>query len=180
MASTSSYPIPHGHVKTMLLAALTAVACCSPWPGRAETGTLPSDKPYSRDLVSISLEQVKAADLNTGLYQGSDQVRADPDGYAKRFYDTLASKKRYLDPERTRWAIVPIPQAPPPPCDQPQPTGFDAEGCRYVRSLFQDLARQDPQRAQAYRERVRRGREVWFKGTFGNQDLYNIYFVRSL
>ncbi|MEJ2325634.1 MAG: hypothetical protein P8Y25_01960 [Chromatiaceae bacterium] len=167
-------------MKTMLRAALTVAACCVPWPSMADTGTLPTDKPYSRDLVSISLEQAKAAGLDTGVYQGSDQVRADPDGYANRFHETLASKKRYLDSEHTRWEIVPVPEAPPPACDQPQPTGFDAEGCRYVRSLFQDLARQDPQRAHEYRQRVRRGREVWFKGTFGNQDLYNIYFVKIL
>jgi hypothetical protein len=51
-----------------------------------------------------------------------------------------------------------------------QPTGYDAEGCRYVLGLFKDVEAKDPAKANTMREQVRRGRDVWFKGTFGNQD----------
>jgi hypothetical protein len=54
---------------------------------------------------------------------------------------------------------------------------YDAESCRYVMALFGELALKDPKQARANREQVRRGRDVWFKGTFGNQDLYNHYLA---
>jgi len=130
---------------------------------------------YTRDLNSLSLQQVVNAKLDTGFYHGSPQVLADPKGYADNFYATLASRKHYKDEEHQSWDIVPIPQAAPPPCDQPQPTLFDAESCRYVRALFTELAQSDSQQALRNREQVRRGRDVWFKGTFGNQDMYNHY-----
>ena len=34
--------------------------------------------------------------------------------------------------------------------------------------LFKDI--EDPEKAKQMREQARRGRDVWFKGTFGNQD----------
>ncbi|HVT35090.1 MAG TPA: hypothetical protein VHE37_05885, partial [Nevskiaceae bacterium] len=77
-------------------------------------------------------------------------------------------------------SFAPIPQAAPPPCDQPQPTGYDAESCRYVNSLFKDVAAKDPAKARAWRERARRGRDVWFKGTFGNQDEIYLHFSRTV
>lgn len=133
--------------------------------------------PYSRDLVSLSLQQVIDAKLDTGLYHGSPKVLADPEGYAADFYETLASRKRYLDEQRDRWEIEPISQPAPPPCGQPQPTRYDAESCRYVNALFAELEARDPEVARQNREQVRRGRDVWFKGTFGNQDLYNHYLA---
>ena len=60
------------------------------------------------------------------------------------------------------WDIVPIPQYEPPPCDKPQPTGYDAEGCRYVNGLFKDVEAKDPAKAKQMREQARRGRDVWY------------------
>ncbi|MCT7423359.1 hypothetical protein N4A85_24800, partial [Escherichia coli] len=83
--------------------------------------------------------------LDTGVWHGSPKVVKDRAWYDEHFYDTLAAKKLWhpghtaYSHERAgpiEWDIVPIPQKAPPPCDQPQPTGYDAEGCRYVNALF--------------------------------------------
>ena len=152
-----------------------APAAASSGAAAVATEVVSATPAYSRDLNSLSLKQVVEAGLDTGFYHGSPQVLADPGSYAGHFYGTLASRKHYLDADHQRWDIEPIPQAVPPPCDQPQPTLFDTEGCRYAQALFTDLAKTDPQQARRNREQVRRGRDVWFKGTFGNQDMYNHY-----
>ncbi|MGH8711400.1 MAG: hypothetical protein ACREVA_08815, partial [Burkholderiales bacterium] len=46
------------------------------------------------------------------------------------------------------WKYAPIPQKAPPPCDHSQPTGYDAESCRYVNSLFKDVEATDPGKAK--------------------------------
>lgn len=140
----------------------------------------PSDQPFTRDLNSISLDDVADKNLDTGVYQGSERVRQKKDYYDQNFYNTLASRKKFLNDERTEWEISPIPQEPPPSCDQPQPTRYDADSCRYVNALFKDIERIDPERALRYRKQARRGRDVWFKGTFGNQDLYNLHLPNLL
>lgn len=142
----------------------------------ANPGAYPvADESFRRDLVSISLDDVVAAGLATGVYKGSPKVLANKDSYDAAFYDTLASVREYLDSDRARWRNVPVPQVPPPPCDRPQPTKFDADSCRYVNALFRELEKTDSALARENRKRVRRGRDVWFKGTFGNQDLYTDY-----
>lgn len=135
---------------------------------------------FRRDLVSISLADLVAAGLDTGIYKGSPKVLANKKSYDAAFYDTLASVRQYLDPERTRWRSVLVPQTPPPPCSQSQPTRYDAESCRYVNALFKSLEKIDPAAARASRDHVRRGRDVWFKGTFGNQDLYTEYLGKVI
>jgi mono/diheme cytochrome c family protein len=117
----------------------------------------------TRTLRSVSVEDLVARKLNTGVYEGSPKVLANPDHYQSNYYNTLASNRG-----------EPIPQYIPPPCDQAQPTEFDAEGCRIVNSLFTDV--EDPTLQAEYRERVRRGRDVWHKGTFGGQD----YFIQHV
>ena len=47
--------------------------------------------PFQRDLVSISLADVVAAGLDTGIYKGSPKVLANKKSYDAAFYDTLAS-----------------------------------------------------------------------------------------
>lgn len=140
----------------------------------------PSSAPFTRDLNSVSLDDMRNNNLDTGVYHGSDAVLQNKKLYEKNFYNTLASRKRYIDEERTQWTIEPIHQSPPPPCDQQQPTKYDAESCRYVKALFKDIEKVDPARAKRYRDQVRRGRDVWFKGTFGNQDMYNIHLKEIL
>ena len=157
------------------------------WP---EPGQYPvPNTPYRHTLRSVSLEQLDEKELlPLGIYQGTPELNARRDWYEKNFYATLAAKKVWPDGAqhwfqewqgKRPWGFAPIPQAAPPPCDQPQPTGYDAESCRYVNALFVDLAKTDPAAAQAARERVRRGRDVWFKGTFGNQDEIYLHFSRT-
>ncbi|MGH8504622.1 MAG: hypothetical protein ACRETM_01495 [Stenotrophobium sp.] len=158
------------------------------WP---DAGKYPvTDEPYTATLRSVSLEDLKQRDLlPEGIYRGSPEMNARRAWYAENanFYATLAAKKVWhpgTGPSTHEmggpitWDIVSIPMAPPPPCDQPQPTGYDAESCRYVNSLFKDIAKTDPEKARILRAQVRRGRDVWFKGTFGNQDEPYIHFAR--
>jgi len=169
-------------------AAMTAVEV-SPdyWP---EPGKYPvPSTPYRHTLRSVTLEDLDARKLlPLGIYKGTPELNARRDWYNANFYATLAARKVWhpgTSPAthefkgKITWGFAPIPQAAPPPCDQPQPTGYDAESCRYVNSLFIDLAKTDPAKAQAARERVRRGRDVWFKGTFGNQDEIYQHFSRT-
>jgi len=157
------------------------------WPA---AGKYPiPDAPYSHTLRSVSLDDLaQRAILPLGIYQGSPKLRENRAWYEQNFYATLAARKvwqpgtgpathEFAAP--ITWSIAPIPQAPPPPCDQPQPTGYDAESCRYVNALFKDVEKTDPAKARASREQVRRGRDVWFKGTFGNQDEIYIHFARA-
>lgn len=158
------------------------------WP---EWGKYPvPDAPYTATLRSVSLQDVVDLDLVTGLWNGSPKVERNRQWYDDHFYDTLAAKKvwkpgtgPYTTHERggpITWDIIPIPQKAPPPCDQPQPTGYDAESCRYVNALFKDLEKKDPAAARIAREQARRGRDVWFKGTFGNQDEEYLHLQRTV
>lgn len=148
-----------------------------------------SDDAFTRTLRSAPLEEIAARGKATGIYHGSPKVVKNFDRYDDTFYATLASRKVWHDgtsPEEHErrgpitWDIVPIPQYDPPDCDQPQPTGYDAEGCRIANSLFKDVEATDPLKAAELRESVRRGRDVWFKGTFGNQDLNEIHLARTI
>ncbi|HEY1076512.1 MAG TPA: hypothetical protein VGE51_07470 [Fontimonas sp.] len=147
------------------------------------------ETPYRSENRSVSVADLVRLGLTTGVWDGSPQVQAKRDWYEQNFYATLAARKvwhaghgpgnhEFQGP--IDWDIVPIPQAPPPPCDQPQPTGYDAESCRYVNSLFKDLAQTDPAAAKLARETVRKGRDVWFKGSFGNQDEEYLHTVRTV
>ncbi|MGB1562052.1 MAG: hypothetical protein ACPHN2_11190 [Sinimarinibacterium flocculans] len=147
------------------------------------------DTPYRSENRSVSVFDLVERSLTTGVWEGSPKVQAERERYAAEFYATLASRKVWHEGHSPYtheyqgpivWDIVPIPQAAPPPCDQPQPTGYDAESCRYVNSLFNDLEQRDPEAARAAREIVRRGREVWFKGTFGNQDEEYLHLARTV
>ena len=148
------------------------------------------DAPYSATLRSVSLEDLAKRDLlPLGIYKGTPQLNEKRAWYEAHFYDTLAARKVWPDGAQhyqhdwqgpITWTFAPIPQKAPPPCDQPQPTGYDAEGCRYVNSLFKDVAAVDPAKAKALREQARRGRDVWFKGTFGNQDEIYLHFSRTV
>jgi mono/diheme cytochrome c family protein len=147
------------------------------------------DAPYTATFRSVSLADLVARGTTTGIWNGAPKVQQNRAWYDEHFYDTLAAKKawhpghgpynhRFQDP--IAWDIVPIPQRPPPPCDQMQPTGYDAEGCRYVSALFKDLERTDPAAARLAREQARRGRDVWFKGTFGDQDEEYLHTARTV
>jgi hypothetical protein len=177
----------------MALAAAPMVAMADPavkdeyWP---EYGKYPvPDEPYTATYRSVSLDDLAArAILPLGIYQGTPELKAKKEWLDANFYATLAAKKVWPDGAQhlyhewhgeRPWKFAPIPQKPPPPCDQPQPTGYDAESCRYVNALFKDIEKTDPAKAKAYRERVRRGRDVWFKGTFGNQDEIYLHFSRT-
>lgn len=127
----------------------------------------PSDTPMTRTLRDITPEALVSRDLMTGVYEGSPTVLSDEAKYKAQFYQTLAS-----------YAGAPIPQDAPPPCDQPQPTKYDAEGCRIVLSMYQDI--EDPVLQEQYREMIRRGRDVWHKGTFGNQDYFALHVGKGL
>ena len=148
-----------------------------------------ADDGFSRTLREVTPQDLVERGRVTGVYEGSPQYQAKKDWYAQHFYDTLAAKKIWHEGtspathERNgpiTWDIAPIPQKAPPPCDQKQPTGFDTEGCRIANSLFKDVAVSDPKKAAELRESVRRGRDVWFKGTFGNQDLNEIHLSRTI
>ena len=148
-----------------LLASIAlAASLLTPVPAVADTAAEP---PLTRTLRSITPEALAERDLLTGIYEGSPKVRANPEKYAAEFYATLASNSG-----------VPIPQAPPPPCDQPQPTKYDAEGCRLVASMYTEV--EDPALREQYREMIRRGRDAWFKGTFGNQDYFALHVGNGL
>ncbi|GAC1633119.1 MAG: hypothetical protein NVS9B10_28230 [Nevskia sp.] len=158
------------------------------WP---EPGKYPvPEAPYSATLRSVSLEDLAKRDLlPLGIYRGTPELNAKRGWYEEHFYDTLASRKVWPDGAQhyqhdwqgpIQWQFASIPQAAPPPCDQPQPTGYDAESCRYVNSLFKDVAATDPEKALRLRAQARRGRDVWFKGTFGNQDEIYLHFARTV
>src|SRR5437868_6565409 len=131
------------------------------------TGKYPvPDEPYSATLRSVSLEDLVQRNIAPlGTYPGSPKVREKKDWYDANFYATLASRKVWhsgTSPDTHErggpitWDIIPIPQATPPPCTEAQPTGYDAESCRYVNSLFKDVEAKDPAKAKALREQVRR------------------------
>jgi hypothetical protein len=145
--------------------------------------------PYTSEARSVSIPDLVQRGRATGVWQGSPKVLDNRRWYDDNFYATLASRKvwhqgtspythEFAGP--ITWDIVPIPQAAPPPCDKPQPTGYDAESCRYVNALFKDLEKKDPAAARLAREQARRGRDVWFKGTFGNQDEEYLHLSRTI
>lgn len=147
------------------------------------------DDEFSRTMRSVPLSELAARGKKTGIYEGSPAVQEKADWYEDNFYNTLASDKVWhVDPsthERggpIQWDNIPLPQSyAPPECDKPQPTGYDAEGCRIANSLFKDLeGKESPETIAKLRESVRRGRDVWFKGTFGNQDLNDIHLARTV
>ena len=145
--------------------------------------------PYRATLRSVSVPDLEARGRITGIWHGSPQVEKNRKWYDDNFYATLAAKKVWHEgtgPFTTHkfqgpitWDFAPIPQKAPPSCDQPQPTGYDADTCRYVNSLFKDLEAKDPAAAKSARELARKGRDVWFKGTFGNQDEIYLHFSRA-
>jgi hypothetical protein len=166
--------------------AVVSAAASADWP---EFGKYPvPDAPYTATLRSVSLEDLLQRDiLPLGTYKGTPQLAAKRAWLDQNYYATLAARKVWhpgTGPSTHEfqgpitWDIVPIPQAAPPPCDQPQPTGYDAESCRYVNTLFKDV--KDPAKAKALREQARKGRDVWFKGTFGNQDEQYLHFSRTV
>ncbi len=130
-------------------------------------GFEPSREPLTRTLRSITPEALTERGLTTGVYEGSPTVLADPEKYVAQFYATLASNRG-----------EPIPQPEPPPCDEPQPTRYDAEACRLVNSMYTEV--KDKAQRQRYRDIIRRGRDVWFKGTFGNQDYFALHVGKGL
>lgn len=144
------------------------------------TGNVPvSVEPYRSTYRSISLDGLAERKLLTGVYQGTPYWKQREQWFKDNFYATLAARKVWRQgtgPDTHKrgdpvtWTSEPIPQYVPPPCTQAQPTGYDAEGCRYVAQLYKDVEANDPAKAAEMREQVRRGRDVWFKGTFGNQD----------
>lgn len=146
-----------------------------------------SDEPYQATFRSVSLPDLIERDLSTGVYKGTPYWLERAEWFDENYYDTLAARKVWPEGKSpdthergdpVTWAIEPIPQYTPPPCDQVQPTGYDAEGCRYVMALFKDVEAVDPEKAKLLREQARRGRDVWFKGTFGNQDENIIHQAR--
>jgi hypothetical protein len=157
------------------------------WPASANVA-IPKT-PYKETIRSVSLEDLdKRGVLPLGIYNGTPQLNANLKWYEDNFYATLAAKKVWnkgTSPKKHEfqgpitWSYVPIPQKAPPPCDQPQPTGYDADSCRYVLTLFKDIEAKDPAKATALRNQVRRGRDVWYKGTFGNQDEPYLHFARA-
>jgi hypothetical protein len=144
------------------------------------TGHVPvSTEAYRSTNRSVSLQDLVDRKLTTGVYTGTPYWQKRADWFEKNFYNTLAARKIWKEgtsPDthkrggKVTWTYQPIPQYVPPPCSDMQPTGYDAEGCRYVLGLFKDVEAKDPIKANTMREQVRRGRDVWFKGTFGNQD----------
>lgn len=150
-----------------------------------------SEAPFSRQLRSVSLDDMAAQGKQTGIWDGSPTAKQKWAWYqqADNYYNTLAAKKVWNEgtgPEShplggdITWEYVNIPEPVPLPCDQPQRTGYDAEGCRIVQSLFKDVEKTEPAKAAAYREQVRRGRDVWFKGSFGMQDEEEIHLARTI
>lgn len=147
------------------------------------------EAPYRKTLRSVSLEDLDKRNLlPLGIYNGTPILNTNLQWYEDNFYATLAAKKvwkkgtgpathEFKGP--ITWTYAPIPQKAPPPCTEPQPTGYDAESCRMANSLFKDVAAKDPAKAFELREQFRRGRDVWFKGTFGNQDEPYLHFARA-
>lgn len=154
------------------------------------TGQVPvSTEPYRSTYRSVSLDDLVERKLTTGIYTGTPYWIQRKQWFEDNYYATLAARKVWKEgtgPDTHKrgdpvtWGIEPIPQYTPPPCSQPQPSGYDAEGCRYVAQLFGDVAAKDPAKAEEMRERVRRGRDVWFKGTFGNQDENYLHQTRVI
>lgn len=152
------------------------------------TGQVPvSSEPYGATFRSVSIADLVERNMGTGVYTGTPYWTQRKEWFEKNFYATLAGKKVWkpgTSPDTHKrgdpvtWEFVPIPQYVPPPCDQVQPTGYDAEGCRYVNALFKDVEAVDKAKAQRMRDQVRRGRDVWFKGTFGNQDENTLATIR--
>lgn len=147
-----------------------------------------SDAEFSRTLRPVTWEKLIENKLNTGIYHGSPKVLENEQWYKDNFYNTLASRKVWKDGtspdtfergDKISWDIVPIPQYTPPPCSQPQPTGYDAEGCRIANVVADQPGLTEAQKEEV-RNTVRRGRDVWFKGTFGNQDLNEIHLARTI
>ncbi len=147
------------------------------------------DKPFTRTLRPITLDKMAEIGKANGIYHGSPKVLENRKWYDDNFYNTLAAKKIWKDGTSPAghvrngpitWSYAPIPQYAPPPCDQAQPTGYDAEGCRIVNSLFRDVEATMPEKVNEWREQIRRGRDVWYKGTFGNQDLNELHLVRTI
>ena len=181
----------------MVLAApvLLYATMSAPVPAKVDAAAaiqLPGEVPvpegeFRRVLRSVSVDQLWDMGLKAGIYDGSPKVLENKQWYEDNFYATLASRKIWKEgtsPDTHErggpitWDIVPIPQDPPPPCDQPQPTGYDAESCRIVNALFTDV--EDAAKQAKWRDAVRRGRDVWFKGSFGNQDLNDIHLSRTV
>lgn len=157
------------------------------WP---QAGRYPvTAAPYQRTLRSVSLDDLASRNiLPLGIYEGTPELNKRRKWFDDNFYATLAARKVYPDGAQhfhnpwkgpVKWGYEGIPQEAPPPCDQAQPTGYDAESCRYVNSLFKDVEAVDPDKAERFRAQVRRGRDVWFKGTFGNQDEIYMHFSRT-
>lgn len=149
---------------------------------------------FSRELRSVSPSDLEALGKVNGIYDGSPATKERWEWYQQpeNFYGTLASQKiwkdgfrpetheRRADGDPINWTYQNIPLPVPKPCDQPQTTGYDAEGCRIVNALFKEEETEDPAKAAALRESVRRGRDVWFKGTFGMQDEEELHLSRTL
>jgi hypothetical protein len=158
-------------------------------PANSEAPAAAPAAPYRSENRSVSLQDLADRNRLTGVWDGSPQVQARRDWYHENFYATLASQEVWKDgtgPFTTHkfqgpitWDIVAIPQKAPPPCSEPQTTGYDTDSCRYVNSLFAELEKTDPAAARIAREQVRRGRDVWYKGTFGNQDEIYEHFSRA-
>lgn len=178
-----------GEISLRIASALLAVAIS----GQAFAAELPphkvpvSDAPFTRTNRSITVEDFeKFKRGGPGIYDGSPQVKAKEKWLEENFYNTLAARKVWskTKPEDHQprdpvtWTYEPIPQYTPPPCSEPQPTGYDAEGCRIALSLYKDLEQTDPDKAAKYREMVRKGRDVWHKGSFGNQE-QQVHNMRS-
>lgn len=145
-----------------------------------QEGHKPENKPYLRTLISVSVDDLIDAEQETGVYQGTKKYLKKRRKYEASFYATLAAENKYLDTHKSKWEIIPISEEQPPACHKPQKTKYDAESCRYINQLFTDLDDTDPEKARRYRAEVRRGRDVWFKGTFGNQDFYYTYVPKIL
>lgn len=173
---------------TALISALALLVCSASAIAKQQVEPADDDG-FTRTLRSPTPEALADKGFPMGVYHGSPQLQANREWYEQNFYNTLAAKKVWRDGTSAQtherggpitWDIVPIPQAPPPPCGEPQKTGYDAEGCRIVGALFTEVEQTDPAKAERLREAVRRGRDVWFKGTFGNQDLNDIHLARTI
>ncbi|MEN8720048.1 MAG: hypothetical protein ABF296_07295, partial [Oceanococcaceae bacterium] len=193
-APTGSAPCARRHVggsqRMRWIAALAlGAASCAALAGTVKSSYPVPDAPFERTLRGVTVDDLVERDRITGVYHGSPQYLGDKEGYEARFYQTLASRKVWHEgtsPATHKrggpitWDFAPIPQDPPPPCDQPQPTGYDAESCRIANSLYTELEKIDAKKAAEMRAMIRRGRDVWFKGTFGNQDLNEIHLARTI
>ncbi len=181
----------------MLAAVMAALWFVPAWAAHHEadeaqadaTGAAAAGEGFRRTLRSVTPADLETRGRITGVYHGSPKVLENPDWYVENFYNTLAARKVWPEGKGPQthergdpvtWDVVPIPQPAPPPCGEPQPTGYDRESCRIVASMYTELEKTDPAQAQQLREAVRRGRDTWFKGTFGNQDLNEIHLARTI